>query len=216
MAHRRLAQLLLALTILVISCDFSSVLPLPLAAPTTIPGLVNTIVASTADVAMTRTAALILPTLTASATSTSTRIPTDTPTFTPTFVLILPSATRTPTATPITTGTSTSGMTCTVVSQAPADNTHLPANKGFAASWKVKNTGSSAWDPATVDFAYLSGTKMYKSIRHDLPVIVAPGEKIDLTAGMTAPKNDGTYNTVWSLRQGNNSFCRVALQIIVP
>ena len=76
------------------------------AAPTPIPGLVNTIIAATANAAATQTAALA-PTATSTATSTPlpTRTPTITPTPTETFVFILYTYTPTITNTPNVTAT---------------------------------------------------------------------------------------------------------------
>ena len=82
--------------------------------------------------------------------------------------------------------------------------------------WKVRNNGGAAWDPSTVTFAYFSGTKMYQAERYDLPEAVNRGHTVALGASMVAPRNAGSYITVWSLRSGNDSFCRVSLRIIVP
>lgn len=217
MIHRRISRFLVVLTLLVISCDVSILLPASTTNPTPYPGAVDTIVASTAGAASTQTAQLIPPSLTPTSTPTASRTPTNTATFTPTFVFIfrLPTNTRVPVST-TTPGGSSSQLNCKLLSQTPADGTHFAPKKNFSANWKVKNTGSNSWEAGSVDFAYFSGTKMFKIAVHDLPASVEPGDNTTLSAGMVAPNANGTYTTVWTLRQGTKDFCHVDLTIVVP
>lgn len=82
--------------------------------------------------------------------------------------------------------------------------------------WKVRNTGTAAWDPATMEFSYLGGTKMYASTPTHLPRLVESGENVLLVADLVAPKNPGKYTTVWALKQDDEYFCQVRLTIYVP
>lgn len=82
--------------------------------------------------------------------------------------------------------------------------------------WKVRNTGTAVWDTATVEFTYLSGTRMYQSALVGLETSVAPDETIALVADLMSPKKPRRYTTVWTLRRGSVDFCHVSLTINVP
>jgi len=105
---------------------------------------------------------------------------------------------------------------CILLSQTPADGSHFTARESFKVAWKVENTGSQTWDKDSVDFAFSSGTKMYKKQLYDLPANIPAGEYVTLNVSMAAPKSEGTYHTVWSLRRGQSRFCHVDLTIRVP
>lgn len=217
-ARKPVARYLLLLTLLVISCNLSSLVAPSGAVPSPVPGAVDTIVALTAAAAWTQTAANIsvVPTWTASATPEPTDTPTPTLSPTPTFIFIL--ATLTPTHEPTATGqVSSSGMGCQLTSQTPSDGTHYPAKQNFKVTWTIKNTGLDTWDSTNVDFEYLSGTKMFTGASvYDLPNNIAVNKSVSLSVPMAAPKAPGSYRTVWTLRQGHDDFCHVDLRILVP
>ncbi len=217
-ARKSVARYLLLIALLVISCDLSSLVAPAGPIPTPVPGAVDTIVAQTAAAAWTQTAAniTVIPTWTA----TDTPVPTDTPTPTlsPTQTFIFVLASLTPTRKPTATNQATiSGFGCELLSQSPEDGTHFAAKKSFNVSWTIKNTGDNPWDSGSVDFEYLSGTKMFTGTSiYDLPNDVDVNAKVKLTVPMAAPKNPGDYRTVWTLRLGKNDFCHVDLRILVP
>ncbi len=200
----------LALALLLISCDLSTLVG-P-AAPAPVPGAVNTIVVLTAAAAGTQTAASIPPTWTPTFTPSPSRTPTITPSPTPTFRFFLFTATSVP-------ETAAAGAPgdyqCSLTDQTPADGTTFSKGETFQTVWTVKNTGSVVWDTNTVDFAYVSGTKLASIKLADLPKSVAVGKSIGLKLTMTAPSTVNTYQTTWSLQQGNNRFCKVTLSIVV-
>jgi len=135
------------------------------AAPTPIPGLVETIVAATANAAATQTAALAP---TATATATGTPLPTQTPTITPTptetFVFILYTYTPTVTNTPNVTATRPvldewpDWKTGIVVTMPKGSGENIGVNKYFsvlhnvevvvtrANGVKLRNTPNKAYD----------------------------------------------------------------------
>ena len=65
---------------------------------------------------------------------------------------------------------------------------------------------------------------MYDKRVYKLPVDVPRQEYVTLKVDITAPRNNGTYRTVWSLRRsdvaypnpGTDYFCHVDLTIRVP
>ena len=113
---------------------------------------------------------------------------------------------------------------CTLLSQTPATEGTTSARASFTVAWKVKNTGSSSGTLITSCFAYYSGTRMYTKQIYHLPVDIPRGEYVTMNVPMTAPKNAGTYRTVWAMRRGDIAypnpddeiFCHVDLTIHVP
>ena len=220
----RPALLIGILALLVAGCEASFLSPSSSGAPTSIPGMFETIVAASAGAAQSQTATVIPPTPTPSWTPLPTHTPSLTPTLTPTFHFSL-GASRTPTRPPTAVAPAMATRTasdsdapggCLLLSQSPEDGSHFDPRKNFTASWKVKNTGSSTWDTASVDFVYDSGVKMHKKQLYDLPTDIPVGQDVTLNVSMLAPKSDGTYSTVWSLRRGTTYFCHVNLTILVP
>jgi len=45
--------------------------------------------------------------------------------------------------------------------------------------------------------------------------IVDPGETIDMTVDMHAPKKPGSYETVWVVGLNKGSICKMTLAIVV-
>lgn len=211
--RRTLIQGFLALALVLISCDVSTlVAPAPqvTALP---PAAIDTIVVMTAQAASTQTAALVPPTLTPTLTPLPTRTPSETPTPTPTFLFLLATLTRTP-KTP-TLGPPSKDLSCSLSNQTPGDGAVMSKNQSFSVTWTVQNTGSGTWDSNSIDFAYASGAKLSSSKLLDLPKSVAPGESVKLTVNMVAPGSADTYKTVWALESGKNTFCRLDLTIKV-
>jgi hypothetical protein len=212
-------------------CEISIVLPEAPGLSGPVRGNFNTIVASTARAAETMTAVYITPSATPTWTPLATSTPSLTPTPTPTFLYII--GNRTPTRSP-TPGyyyypTSTLSAIdyldgCALLSQTPGDGSYFDPRESFTVAWKVRNTGSRIWYRDTVEFAYSSGTRMYDKQVYQLPVNIPRQEYVTLKVSMTAPRNSGTYRTVWSLRRGDvaypNSnvdyFCHVDLTIRGP
>jgi hypothetical protein len=82
--------------------------------------------------------------------------------------------------------------------------------------WSVSNTGGVEWDPSSVKFVYLRGTRMNRDDLAELPSTVAAGATVVLTAPLRSPKVGGTYTIAWALRRGQAYFCTLSLTIIVP
>ena len=138
-------------------------------------------------------------------TSTSFVLPTKTITPTPTAT-----ATETPTITP-----TSSAYGCNVVSSSPSYNASFPPGGDFDGRWTLQNTGTESWGDI-VDLIYISGAKFQAyADAVDLPKSVAPGESVDVVVDMLAPRDPGTYKTIWRLRRSDTTFCEVTLQIVV-
>lgn len=188
-----------------ISCD-----AIGLVAPSMVPGSAAQLAAETDNAAFTQTAAFTAPppSLTVAAQPTNTL--TVTPTLTPTLFL-------SPTS---------EVLSCKLLWQSPRNGVHYDRNVSFNAGWSVSNTGTVPWDPASVSFVYVRGTRMYRDDHVAVPASVAAGGSVVLTAplrtpdpkveGTPDPNAKGTYTTVWSLRRGRDFFCAVSLTINVP
>ncbi len=139
-------------------------------------------------------------------TNTSFVLPSATITLTPT-----PTETETPTASP-----TSSAYQCDVVSSFPGYDQVFPPGGDFDGRWTLKNTGTEKWGD-NVDLIYISGAKFQTGgdAVDILKSSVATGETTDVIVDMLAPREAGTYKTVWRLRSGGMTFCEVTLQIIV-
>ena len=219
MRSRAVLQLTTVLAIAALSCDVGYVLPSQSTFPTSGPGEVETVVAGTAQSAQTQTAELMPATATPSLTPTVTSTSTLTPTITATFLFSLrspvPTRTETPPGGGATQFSGSEGYACRLVSQNPEDGTEFNPNAKFDMIWTLQNTGNKTWQADDVDFAYVSGRKMHDQDVYDLPRNVPPGESVNMTVNMNAPKVVNEWKTVWTLRVGGNDFCHVDVTILV-
>jgi hypothetical protein len=106
-------------------------------------------------------------------------------------------------------------LDCKVLGQSIKNGTKFTARERFDMSWLVQNTGTATWEPGVVEFGYAGGTKMYQyqpvPLKHSSP----PGDVTTLYADLLAPKTPNVYTTIWSLRRGDEYFCRVSVTIKV-
>jgi hypothetical protein len=219
----RRRNLWLIAAMLMLGCALPSlVTPTPVQSIVQSSEILGTSIVQTSEAAQTQTAA-VLPSITP--TFTVTRIPTETQTPTPTFIFSLFTATLLPSETaPVSVsaggggtpdpGVSNEGYTltgkewtCTVTSKYPGKGAVIQKGLTFNASWTILNTGTKTWTYNGVDFRYIAGLRMDGRKIQDLPVTVAPGNKITLKIQLTAPNRVDTYSTTWTLRVGRRIFC---------
>jgi hypothetical protein len=104
---------------------------------------------------------------------------------------------------------------CSLVKQSPADWVKMKSRQNFDMNWTVQNTGA-VWYADSTKLSYVGGTKMQtRGDSFTLSSDVARGKKVKLSVDMTAPKNLGTYTTLWALYAGNTRFCKVTLVLTV-
>ena len=78
------------------------------------------------------------------------------------------------------------------------DGHQVKPGERFRKTWRVKNTGNTTWTPY-YSFVYVSGDRMNgKDI--NVPSTVYPGQTVELSVDLTAPKDDGTYRGYWQMR----------------
>jgi len=190
----------------------------PPPAPTLDPGLLNSIVAQTANAASTQTASVKIESPTTLPTSTLliTTTPSEIPSLTPTFIFILSTPTKpSPTSSSSSGGGGGGDYECEVLSQSPQDNTVFSPGVDFETQWQVSNTGNRTWDKDNIDYRYTSGDKLHKLAVYDLGKDVLVGKLVDLIVKMKSPAGTGSYSTTWNLRMGKETFCTMKLTIRV-
>jgi hypothetical protein len=138
-------------------------------------------------------------TATAQAVPTGTPTPTETPMSTETST---PAVTNTAAATAIPTGTCY-GLTFVSDVTIP-DNTKMTPSEEFTKTWRVRNSGSCAWDSG-FKFNFTGGEAMGGS-SVTLGSAVQPGKETDLSVSLTAPSSAGTYRGNWRMTTTSGTY----------
>lgn len=114
----------------------------------------------------------------------------------------------------------TTGSSCALVSQSPADGTQITVGQPFNTTWVLRNTGSTAWDQNSVDITYVGA---YNNVQlhtgsdlYDLTANINAGANYNFTVSMIAPFNSGNYGEMWQVQQGSQVFCQFYVYITVP
>lgn len=230
----RNVSLWLALLLFMLACAVPALAPSPTPIVTgQLPETLDVIIEQTAAAAQTQTTtALPSPTFTL----TPTRTPTITPTATPTFFFSLYTQTPIPIPTeayltPLvesggSSGGSTTGAlgtikytgqewTCAIVGRSQPNGAVVKAGISFYVYITFVNTGTKTWPSQGVDFVYRSGYRQVGGPIMDIPKTVPPGNSLKVGAMFEAPKREGIYNSIWTLKVGNNPFCGVKISFKV-
>lgn len=77
------------------------------------------------------------------------------------------------------------------------DNTPMTPGQVFTKTWKVRNSGTCAWD-AGFKFAFTSGDAM-SGVTYTLPQSVPANTQIDISIAMTAPSKTGSIKGSWRM-----------------
>ena len=162
------------------------------ATPTLSVEAIQTYAVATFSGGLTQTA-LAAPTNTPTPTSTVTPLPT------PTFVNIAPLAT-----TIVAIPTSSCNMMSYVNDVTIPDNTPMTPGKTFTKTWKVKNSGTCAWE-AGYKFAFTGGDAM-SGVTYTLPQSVPANSQIDISVAMTAPSKTGSIRSNWRMSTTAGQF----------
>jgi hypothetical protein len=126
-------------------------------------------------------------------------------TVTKTYAPVAPTKTKTPTP---------AAYGCSLISTSPTSGTKIKLNIDFDGAWKVKNTGSKAWEVGYFDLKYISGTKMQTGGDiFDVSTAVAPGGELTLVVDMKAPGTAGKYTASWALVFQGSTLCTLPVNI---
>lgn len=138
-------------------------------------------------------------------TATAQAQPTETPTATETPT---PTATSTPAATNTAAATVAPTGTCyglTFVSDVTIpDNTKMAPGQQFTKTWRVRNSGSCAWESG-FKFNFTGGEAMDGS-SVTLSSAVQPGKETELSVAMKAPSSAGTYRGNWRMATSSGTY----------
>jgi len=101
------------------------------------------------------------------------------------------------------------------ISETVPDNTVFAPSDGFIKSWTIQNTGYCDWN-TNYRLVFLEGDAMGGDTFTYLPESVSPGEKITLSANLTAPSAPGTFHGEWRVQSDLGiNFARFWVQIVV-
>ncbi len=95
------------------------------------------------------------------------------------------------------------------------DNTPFPPGEAFVKTWRLRNTGTCAWEAGTA-LVFISGSSMGGPTA--VPVAAAaPGTTTDVSVNLVAPPAPGTYRGNWQLQapDGTRFGSVVYVQIVV-
>ncbi len=211
----KFAGILLALSGLILTACGSGTPP----TPTPDPNLIITQVAQTIEANLALTAS-------AQPTATFTPEPTQTPTLTTTpAITTLPAGTQgiptvgLPTIPGGGVGISPDSMTFSADVTIP-DNTQLSPSSEFTKTWRMKNTGTTAWN-SNYQLVYWDGVPLTE-IEKVLPVKqvklsgeVKPGAEGEVSVKMVAPSKNGTYKIWWRLLNPQGSAFGDSLYVLI-
>ncbi len=114
-----------------------------------------------------------------------------------------PSSTPLPSLTPIPTSTPTCSNSADFVRDITIpDGTRLLPGQNFTKIWLVKNTGTCAWKE-TYSIDNFSGEPMGMGSPQLLRRIINPGDFVEITVDLVAPKTEGSFQGYWSLQDDN-------------
>jgi hypothetical protein len=84
------------------------------------------------------------------------------------------------------------------------DGTVLDPGESFTKIWRLRNDGTCTWTTA-YQLIFTGGSLMSGPTVVQLPYDVAPGNTVDLSVGLVAPLDYGTYQGYWMLRDPNGA-----------
>jgi hypothetical protein len=154
--------------------------------------MIQTYAVATFSGGLTQTA-LAAPTNTLTPTITVTPLPP------PTLVNITPLAT-----TIVANPTSSCNMMSYVNDVTIPDNTPMTPGQTFTKTWKVKNSGTCAWE-AGYKFAFTGGDDM-SGETYTLPQSVPANSQIEISIAMTAPSKTGSIRGNWRMSTTAGQF----------
>ncbi len=79
------------------------------------------------------------------------------------------------------------------------DDTVMQPGQTFRKVWRIQNAGSCVWT-AGYQLVFTSGDPMGNVYAANLPAVVAPGETIDVSVDLIAPRAFGEFQGNWKLR----------------
>ena len=104
-----------------------------------------------------------------------------------------------------------SGNSCAVIITAPLNPVVVLSD--FDTVLTVKNISGGDWLKDSVDYKYISGTKMHQKDAYDFTQTIKNGESGQVIVDMLAPSEPGIYTAQWAIISGSQTLC--VLDIVV-
>ena len=82
------------------------------------------------------------------------------------------------------------------------DGSYVAPGSTFTKTWRIRNNGTTTWN-TNYKLVFSSGTQMASQTYVNLPYNVQPGQTVDISVQMTAPKETGSYKSSWMLMNDN-------------
>jgi hypothetical protein len=84
------------------------------------------------------------------------------------------------------------------------EGTVLPAGSRFTKVWRLQNTGTCTWTSA-FQVLFDKGDNLGGPASFNLPKAVNPGQTVDISVNLTAPKNNGSFEGFYKLQASNGT-----------
>lgn len=78
------------------------------------------------------------------------------------------------------------------------DDTNMSPGQDFLKTWRVKNTGSCAWE-AGYELVYAGYADEMSGQAQPLTQVVQPGQEVEISVQFTAPDEIGNYLSAWQM-----------------
>lgn len=85
------------------------------------------------------------------------------------------------------------------------DGAYWPATKPFRKTWRIKNTGQTAWGTG-YELVFVRGARLTDGDAVGMPKRVTAGETVDISVDMTAPATAGVYQSYWRMKNAFGTF----------
>ena len=145
-------------------------------------------------------------------------LPTSIAGITPSAPNVLPATISTPAA-PITQPALQTDGSCNkaefVQDVSIPDGSKFSPGEVFTKTWRLKNIGTCSWNKGYA-LVFSTGNVMNGASSTALPVIVNPGDTVDISVGLTAPSSAGAYRGYWLLRSDSGSTFGLGSAASVP
>lgn len=93
------------------------------------------------------------------------------------------------------------------------DNTPMTPGQTFTKTWKVRNSGTCAWD-AGFKFAFTGGDAL-GGATYTLPQSVPANTQIDISIAMTAPNKTGSIRSNWRMSTAAGQFFGDEVYVVI-
>ncbi len=94
------------------------------------------------------------------------------------------------------------------------DCSQLDPGTSFDKIWRLRNTGTCAWD-TSYQLVFVGGSQLNAPSAVSLPQGVPPGYTVEITVPMVAPDAAGTYRSQWQMRNpGGRNFGPIIYALI--